>query len=50
MKIIKRSGQEVDFDASKIYSAISKANFSVPEESARLSEDQINKIVSTVEQ
>jgi len=31
MKIIKRSGKEVDFDITKIIAAIQKANFSVPE-------------------
>ena len=49
MKIIKRSGQEVDFDLSKIASAISRANLSVPEENARLSDAQINKIAQDVE-
>lgn len=49
MKIIKRSGQEVDFDLSKIASAISRANLSVLEENARLTNDQINKIAKSVE-
>ena len=48
MKIIKRSGVEVDFDVNKIVSAITKANNSVIATN-RLSEDQIQKIASDVE-
>ena len=48
MKVIKRSGQEVVFDAEKIRVAVSKANMSVDEESKRLTEEQINKITSSV--
>ena len=48
MKVIKRSGQEVVFDAEKIRLAVSKANLSVDEESKRLTEEQINKITSSV--
>ena len=48
MKVIKRSGQEVVFDAKKIRVAVSKANMSVDEESKRLTEEQINKITSSV--
>ncbi len=40
MKIIKRSGIEVDFDASKIDSAVSKANREAAE-NARLTVEQI---------
>ena len=48
MKIIKRSGSEVDFDRSKIEIAISKANASViPSE--RMSEIQIRRIAEDVE-
>lgn len=48
MKIIKRSGVEVDFDASKIDSAVSKANREVAENS-RLTEEQIKKISKYIE-
>jgi len=48
MKVIKRSGQEVVFDAEKIKRAVSKANLSVDEESKRLSTEQIDKITSSV--
>ena len=43
MKIIKRSGIEVDFDASKIDSAVSKANRDAAE-NARLTVEQIKDI------
>lgn len=43
MKIIKRSGIEVDFDASKIDSAVSKANREAVE-NARLTVEQIKDI------
>ena len=43
MKIIKRSGIEVDFDASKIDSAVSKANREAAE-NARLTVEQIKDI------
>lgn len=43
MKIIKRSGTEVEFDISKIDSAVSKANIEVAE-SVRLTEEQIKGI------
>ncbi len=48
MKIIKRSGAEVDFDRSKIYVAISKANAQVDEKD-RMNEDRINSIVDDIE-
>ena len=48
MKIIKRNGQEVVFDNSKIRNAITKANLSVDDVSKRLSETQIDKIVAKV--
>ncbi len=47
MKIIKRSGSEVDFDISKIIVAINKANNSVAE-SLRLTPEQIKEIADTV--
>ena len=48
MKVIKRNGQEVVFNAEKIKIAVTKANMSIDEESKRLSEDQINKITTDV--
>jgi len=48
MKVIKRNGQEVTFDISKIENAISKAN-RVVEESARLTPLQIERIAQSVE-
>ena len=47
MKIIKRSGMEVRFDAVKIEDAVRKANGSV-EEGDRLSEAQIKRVVENV--
>ena len=48
MKIIKRSGAEVEFDPKKIEVAVSKANASVVP-SARMSEIQIKRIAEDVE-
>ena len=48
MKIIKRSGQEMQFDGEKIRHAISKANLSVDEAGKRLTEAQIADIVNAV--
>ena len=48
MRIIKRSGQEVQFDGEKIRQAIVKANLSVDEVSKRLTEAQIDEIVCNV--
>ncbi len=48
MQVIKRDGSAVDFDRSKIYNAVSKANAAV-EESERVSEDQIEEIIEFVE-
>lgn len=48
MKIIKRSGQECEFDSNKIKNAIEKANMSIFEEHKRLSDLQINEIVDKV--
>lgn len=47
MKIIKRSGMEVDFDISKIINAIKKANKEVPE-NENISEEVILKISETL--
>lgn len=47
MKIIKRNGKEVDFDADKIYAAIKKANESVPE-SERMREMTVHLITNAV--
>jgi len=48
MKIIKRSGSEVHFDASKITTAITKANHEVPIKE-RLSKEQVMAITNVVE-
>ena len=48
MKVIKRNGQEVEFNSEKIKIAVTKANNNIDELSKRLSEDQINKITSSV--
>ena len=48
MKIIKRSGEEVAFDISKIITAINKANASVAE-AERMSDTQIKLIAENVE-
>lgn len=48
MKIIKRSGMEVDFDIKKIINAIGKANKEVPE-TEKISKENILKLANTVE-
>lgn len=48
MKIIKRSGSEVKFDAQKITAAITKANYEVPVKE-RLSKEQIIDMTNIVE-
>ena len=48
MRIIKRSGAEVDFDISKIIAAIYKANAVVGEDD-KLKESQVDRIANTVE-
>ena len=48
MKIIKRSGMEVEFDVSKIYEAVRRANLSVVEQE-QMSEQQIREIARNVE-
>ena len=47
MKIIKRSGTEVEFDISKIVAAVAKANKEVVEKD-RLTREQINEIAKKV--
>ena len=47
MKIIKRNGTEVTFDAEKIANAVCKANNEVSEDN-RLTEEQIDKITKKV--
>ena len=49
MKIIKRSGQEVEWDKSKIYNAILKANNTVNQDEGVLTTSQIEQIVKDVE-
>ena len=48
MKVYKRNGAEQDFCLDKIINAIKKANSAVSEE-GRLTDDQFNKVVATVE-
>ena len=48
MNIIKRSGEEVEFDITKIISAVNKANKEVISQD-RLSIGQIQKIANNVE-
>ena len=48
MKVIKRSGKEVEFDAEKIKVAITKANASVEHEEDRIPLDKIDVIVEEV--
>ena len=48
MKVIKRDGRSVDYDASKIKDAIEKANLKVQEEE-RASETQIKNIIKYIE-
>ena len=48
MKIIKRSGEEQEFDLSKIICAVSKANMTV-KESLRLSDEQLVDIAENIE-
>ncbi len=48
MRIIKRSGVELDFDISKIICAVEKAN-AVVKEDERLSREQIEDVASKVE-
>ena len=48
MNVIKRDGQEVNYNRSKIIVAIGKANEEVPEEE-RISDQEIEEIVSYVE-
>ena len=49
MKVIKRSGQEVEFDRSKIINAVSKANMACANEDERMTDLQIAVIAESVE-
>lgn len=49
MKIIKRDGREVDYDRSKIITAIAKANSEVPEEE-KVTDARIEEIVTYIEE
>ena len=48
VKIVKRNGQIVNYDPTKISVAIAKANAEVPA-SERIEEDKINEIISYIE-
>ena len=48
MKIIKRDGREVDYDRSKIITAITKANAEVPDEE-KITDESIESIVEFIE-
>jgi ribonucleoside-triphosphate reductase len=48
MKIIKRNGQEVDFDPAKISIAVSKANEEAPNADERLTKLQIGVVTEAV--
>ena len=48
MKIIKRSGMEVEFDRSKIIAAVKRANNSVVE-AEKVSDEQVEKIAEDTE-
>ena len=48
MKVIKRDGTIVDYDKEKIFVAINKANYEVPEEE-RASENDVKKIIKYIE-
>lgn len=47
MRIIKRNGSEVEFDKSKIKTAITKANLNIKAE-YRMTEDQIDSVVKCI--
>ena len=47
MKIIKRNGQEVQFDNLKIKNAIEKANANMERAESKLSEEQIANALET---
>ena len=48
MKVYKRNGEEQDFCLDKIVQAVKKANNAV-EESERMSEEQVQKVIATVQ-
>ena len=49
LKIIRRSGQEMDYERGKIITAVSKANDEFPQDPDRLTENQIKEIADNVE-
>ena len=49
LKIIRRSGQEVNYERGKIITAVSKANDEFPQDPDRLTENQIKEIADNVE-
>ena len=49
LKIIRRSGQEVNYERGKIITAVSKANYEFPQDPDRLTENQIKEIADNVE-
>ena len=48
MQVVKRDGRAMDFDRSKIYNAISKANAAV-EETERVTHEQIEEVIDYIE-
>lgn len=48
MQVVKRDGRAVDFDRSKIFNAVSKANAAV-EEAERVTPEQIDEIIGYIE-
>ena len=48
MQVVKRDGRAVDFDRSKIFNAVSKANVAV-EEAERVTPEQIEEIICYIE-
>lgn len=48
MQVVKRDGRAMDFDRSKIYNAISKANAAV-EENERVTNEQIEEVIDYIE-
>ena len=49
LKIIRRSGQEMNYERGKIITAVSKANDEFPQDPDRLTENQIKEIADNVE-
>ncbi len=48
MQVVKRDGRAMDFDRSKIYNAINKANAAV-EETERVTHEQIEEVIDYIE-